>query len=51
VWEAPSVKPGEQFLYFDPMHSLSPKAQKLWQDENMRKDMIQWALEKNYYPF
>ena len=27
VWCAPNVKPGELFLYFDPLHKLSLEAQ------------------------
>ncbi len=30
VYSAPSVKPGESFLYFDPIDTLSPEAQARW---------------------
>ena len=49
VWQAPSVKPGKQFLYFDPLHSLSPEIQYIWKSEDMRKRMIQAALEYTYF--
>ena len=45
VWEAPSVKPGQKFLYFDPLHSLEPEAVKNWQDEEIRKEMIDYAIQ------
>ncbi len=32
VWRAPNVKPGELFLYFDPLHRLSADAQRRWTD-------------------
>ena len=44
VYTAPSVKPGQKFLYFDPLHSLSPKAQRAWKQEDMRKYMIDCAM-------
>ena len=44
VYPAPSVKPGQKFLYFDPLHSLSLKAQRAWSQEDMRKYMIDCAM-------
>ena len=44
VYTAPSVKPGQKFLYFDPLHSLSPKVQRAWKQEDMRKYMIDCAM-------
>ena len=49
VWEAPSVKPGQQFLYFDPIHSLGPEIQQAWKNDETRKRMIQSALEHVYF--
>ncbi|MEC7276775.1 MAG: KamA family radical SAM protein [Bdellovibrionota bacterium] len=46
VWKAPYVKPGEFFTYFDPIHKLSPEAQKRWADEETREKMIQEAIKK-----
>ncbi len=46
VWKAPYVKPGEFFTYFDPIHKLSPEAQKRWADEGTREKMIQEAIKK-----
>ncbi len=43
VYTAPSVKPGAQFLYFDPLRTLSPSVQRYWQDEKMRNEMISAA--------
>ena len=46
VWKAPNVKPGESFMYFDPIHKLSPEAQKRWHDEGDRDKMIAEAKAK-----
>ena len=46
VWKAPYVKPGELFTYFDPIHKLSPEAQKRWQDPAQQKAMVEAAIEK-----
>lgn len=43
VYTAPSVKPGEHFLYFDPLHSLSDEVRKAWTDKKAQKEMIQAA--------
>ena len=40
VYTAPSVKPGRKFLYFDPLHSLSEDARKVWTNENERRELI-----------
>mgnify|MGYP003652619495 FL=1 len=44
VWSAPSVKPDEKFLYFDPTHSLTDDVAKMWKSEKDRKHMIESAL-------
>jgi lysine 2,3-aminomutase len=44
VYEAPSVKPGRLFTYFDPLRALSPDAQRRWADPRMREPMIRAAL-------
>ncbi|MDC1174277.1 KamA family radical SAM protein [Bacteriovoracaceae bacterium] len=46
VWKAPYVKPGEVFTYVDPIHRLSPEAQKRWQDPETAKKMIADAIAK-----
>jgi len=46
VWKAPYVKPGEYFVYFDPIHKLSPAAQKRWKNKEVRKEMISEARRK-----
>jgi lysine 2,3-aminomutase len=45
VWSAPSVKPGESFLYFDPLHSLTHEIQQAWRDPDERQRMISEALD------
>jgi lysine 2,3-aminomutase len=32
VYSAPSVKLGQQFLYFDPLHALDPMQRERWND-------------------
>lgn len=44
VYTAPSVKPGEYFLYFDPLHQLSTAMQRRWEDPMHQEEMIQAAL-------
>jgi lysine 2,3-aminomutase len=46
VYAAPSVKHGQLFLYFDPMHQLSTSTQRRWADEGERKQMIADATGK-----
>jgi lysine 2,3-aminomutase len=45
VWRSPNVKPGELFLYFDPVHRLSSDAQKRWTESKSRTMMVQSALD------
>ena len=45
VYQAPSVKPGEHFLYFDPFHSLDDDVREAWGDEEAREAMIADALK------
>jgi lysine 2,3-aminomutase len=44
VFAAPAVKPGQLFLYFDPLHELAPDAQRRWGDGAERVAMIEAAL-------
>jgi lysine 2,3-aminomutase len=46
VYSAPSVKPGEHFVYFDPIDSLSPDAQARWQSPAIAEDMIAQAVAR-----
>jgi lysine 2,3-aminomutase len=46
VYQAPSVKPGQFFMYFDPLHQLSTSAQRRWSDPAEREIMVQLALQK-----
>jgi lysine 2,3-aminomutase len=45
VYQAPSVKPGEYFTYFDPLHSLSESVQEDWRDPDKQEEMVEQALE------
>ena len=44
VYTAPSVKPGQHFMYFDPIDQLSPDAQSAWLDPAKQADMIRRVL-------
>jgi lysine 2,3-aminomutase len=49
VYTAPSVKPGEYFMYFDPLHSLDEEMQEQWKDPVRRQEMLDTALEAARY--
>ena len=44
VYAAPSVKPGAFFVYFDPLHALTPAAQARWSDPRAQTEMVKSAL-------
>jgi lysine 2,3-aminomutase len=46
VYAAPSVKPGQLFLYFDPLHQLSTHQQRRWTDPREQRVMVDDALAK-----
>jgi lysine 2,3-aminomutase len=46
VYTAPSVKPGQYFLYFDPLHQLSTHQQRRWGDPAEQEIMVSDALAK-----
>ncbi|MCB9667366.1 MAG: KamA family radical SAM protein [Myxococcales bacterium] len=46
VYSAPSVKPGQYFLYFDPIHLLPESGQMRWQSPAEHSKMVQEALDK-----
>jgi lysine 2,3-aminomutase len=46
VYSAPSVKPGQSFLYFDPIDTLSPAAQARWAVPQIRDAMIAEAVAR-----
>ncbi len=46
VYTAPSVKPGQSFLYFDPLHSMAPEIQEAWKDEEKAQQMVDEARRK-----
>jgi lysine 2,3-aminomutase len=46
VYSAPSVKPGQSFLYFDPIDTLSPEAQARWAVPLLQDEMIREAVAR-----
>lgn len=48
VFTAPSVKPGQYFLYFDPLHLLPEAGQIRWKDPAEHSKMVQEALDRAY---
>src|ERR1700733_7907755 len=46
VYAAPSVKPGQLFTYFDPVHQLSTHQQRRWADPAEQKVMVEDALSR-----
>ncbi|BDE08045.1 hypothetical protein WPS_33210 [Vulcanimicrobium alpinum] len=46
VYSAPSVKPGQSFLYFDPIDTLAPEAQARWAVPELQERMIAEAVAR-----
>ncbi len=46
VYSAPSVKPGQSFLYFDPIDTLAPEAQARWAVPALQDEMIREAVAR-----
>jgi lysine 2,3-aminomutase len=46
VFEAPSVKPGQRYVYFDPIHLLPPEGQARWADPREHQGIIDEALRR-----
>ena len=46
VYSAPSVKPGQWFLYYDPIDQLSKDAQARWKDPGTQDALIAEAIKK-----
>jgi len=46
VYSAPSVKPGQSFLYFDPIDTLEPEAQARWAVPALQEEMIRQAVAR-----
>jgi len=44
VYESPSVKPGQKYLYFDPIDKLPPEGQARWADPREHQVMIDEAI-------
>jgi len=43
---APSVKPGQHFLYYDPLEGLSEAARRRWADPREQEVMVQVAIQR-----
>jgi lysine 2,3-aminomutase len=46
VYSAPSVKPGQSFLYFDPIDTLAADAQARWAIPALQEEMIREAVAR-----
>jgi lysine 2,3-aminomutase len=46
VYTAPSVKSGQYFMYFDPLHQLSTAVQRRWANPVDQEEMMRGALAK-----
>jgi lysine 2,3-aminomutase len=46
VYTSPAVKEGQFYIYYDPLHLLSEKAQERWKYPAIQQQMIEAALEK-----
>src|SRR3954463_7909817 len=46
VYTAPSVKPGQYFMYFDPLHQLSTAIQRRWELPAEQESMVATALAR-----
>jgi lysine 2,3-aminomutase len=46
VYTAPSVKPGQYFMYFDPLHQLSTTIQRRWENPVDQDRMVASALKR-----
>ena len=44
VYTSPAVRPGKQFLFFDPIDTLSESAQRRWRDSAQRAEMLEAAI-------
>jgi lysine 2,3-aminomutase len=45
VYKAPSVKPGQPFLYFDPVNQLPEEGRQRWADPKEHEAMVEEALQ------
>lgn len=46
VYMSPSVRPGQRYLYFDPIDRLPPEGRARWSDPREHKVMVQEALRR-----
>jgi lysine 2,3-aminomutase len=49
IYRSPSVDDSKLYLYFDPLDTLPPQGQKLWEDESLHDDLIQNAINNSGY--
>ncbi len=47
VFVAPSVKPGQRYVYFDPIDRLPPEGRARWADPNEHQKMIDEAIARS----
>jgi lysine 2,3-aminomutase len=47
VWQAPNVKPGQIFTYFDPIRKLPTEIQERYKNEKERNLMIEEVIKKS----
>jgi lysine 2,3-aminomutase len=45
IYSSPVVKPGQLFLYYDPLHSLSEKVRRRWQDPGEHDKLVAEAMQ------
>ena len=44
IYTSPAVRPGKQFLFFDPIDTLRESAQRRWSDSGQRAEMLEAAI-------
>ena len=49
VYRSPSVDDSKLYLYFDPIDSLPPEGQELWEDKSLHDSLIQNAVKNSGY--
>jgi lysine 2,3-aminomutase len=47
IYRSPSIDDTKLYIYFDPISSLPPEGQKLWEDESVHEDLIENAIRNS----
>jgi len=47
IYRSPSIDDTKLYIYFDPIHSLPPQGQTLWEDESIHEDLIKNAIKNS----